>query len=90
MSVGQASNPKEAMKWLKKSADSGYVRAQYQLALCLHQGRVVQANLVEAVCAFFYLILCYVVLDIYGCPRSVESDNAMCWTCAFSSFEEMF
>ncbi|OAP19182.1 hypothetical protein AXX17_AT1G64760 [Arabidopsis thaliana] len=49
----QPSNPKEAMKWLKQSAENGYVRAQYQLALCLHHGRVVQTNLLEAVCAFF-------------------------------------
>jgi len=41
------------MKWLKQSAENGYVRAQYQLALCLHHGRVVQTNLLEAVCAFF-------------------------------------
>ncbi|KAL9311326.1 F-box protein [Arabidopsis thaliana] len=44
----QPSNPKEAMKWLKQSAENGYVRAQYQLALCLHHGRVVQTNLLEA------------------------------------------
>lgn len=53
LSAVQPSNPKEAMKWLKLSAENGYVRAQYQLALCLHQGRVVQTNLLEAVCAFF-------------------------------------
>ncbi|KAK9117259.1 hypothetical protein Sjap_016206 [Stephania japonica] len=31
-------NLKEAVKWLYKSSVAGYVRAQYQLALCLHQG----------------------------------------------------
>ncbi|CAH2066598.1 unnamed protein product [Thlaspi arvense] len=44
----QPSNPKEAMKWLKQSAENGYVRAQYQLALCLHQSQVVQPNMQEA------------------------------------------
>lgn len=32
-------NPKETVKWLYKAAVSGYVRAQYQLALCLQHGR---------------------------------------------------
>ncbi|XP_010551604.1 PREDICTED: F-box protein At1g70590 isoform X2 [Tarenaya hassleriana] len=44
----QPSNPKEAMKWLRRAAESGYIRAQYQLALSLHQGRVVSPNLQEA------------------------------------------
>ncbi|XP_010427839.1 PREDICTED: F-box protein At1g70590 [Camelina sativa] len=44
----EPTNPKEAIKWLRQSAENGYVRAQYQLALCLHQGRVVQPNMVEA------------------------------------------
>ncbi|KFK41473.1 hypothetical protein AALP_AA2G135400 [Arabis alpina] len=69
----QPSNMKEAMKWLKQSAENGYVRAQYQLALCLHQGRVVQANLLEAskwylkaaeggyVRAMYNISLCYSV-----------------------------
>lgn len=42
-------NNREAVKWLHKAAIAGHVRAQYQLALCLHQGRVVDKNLQEAV-----------------------------------------
>ncbi|KAL8161631.1 hypothetical protein V2J09_013120 [Rumex salicifolius] len=38
----------EAASWLFKSACSGYVRAQYQLALCLHQGRGMTRNFKEA------------------------------------------
>ncbi|PSS13608.1 F-box protein [Actinidia chinensis var. chinensis] len=41
-------NPKEAVKWLYKASVSGHVRAQYQLALCLHQGHGVEQNLPEA------------------------------------------
>ncbi|CAI9092989.1 OLC1v1028383C2 [Oldenlandia corymbosa var. corymbosa] len=38
----------EALKWLYKASLSGHVRAQYQLALCLHQGRGLPKNLREA------------------------------------------
>ncbi|KAK6930970.1 F-box domain [Dillenia turbinata] len=41
-------NPKEAVKWLRRASVAGYVRAQYQLALCLHQGRGVNRNIQEA------------------------------------------
>ncbi|KAH7836078.1 hypothetical protein Vadar_032513 [Vaccinium darrowii] len=41
-------NPKEAVKWLKQASVSGHIRAQYQLALCLHQGHGVEQNLQEA------------------------------------------
>ncbi|KAK6116544.1 hypothetical protein DH2020_049650 [Rehmannia glutinosa] len=41
-------NTKEAMKWLYQASFAGHVRAQYQLALCLHQGRVVGQSLQEA------------------------------------------
>ncbi|CAA7405052.1 unnamed protein product [Spirodela intermedia] len=41
-------NPKEAVKWFYKSAISGYPRAQYSLALCLHQGHGVEHNPIEA------------------------------------------
>ncbi|OVA20631.1 F-box domain [Macleaya cordata] len=41
-------NPEEAVKWLYKASIAGYVRAQYQLALCLHHGRGVECNLREA------------------------------------------
>lgn len=46
-------NSTEAVKWLYQSSHAGYVRAQYQLALCLHQGQGVDRNLVEA--ATWYL-----------------------------------
>lgn len=42
-------NHLEAVKWLYKASIAGHVRAQYQLALCLHQGRVVNQNLRKAV-----------------------------------------
>ncbi|KAJ4874763.1 F-box protein [Raphanus sativus] len=76
----QPSDPKEAMKWLKQSAENGYVRAQYQIALCLHQGRVVQTNLLEAtkwylkaaeggyVRAMYNVSLCYSVGE--GLPQN--------------------
>lgn len=51
--AGEPSNPKEAVKWLYKASLAGHVRAQYQLALCLHQGRVVDCNIQEAVCNSF-------------------------------------
>lgn len=41
-------NPDEAVKWLHKASVAGHARAQYQLALCLHQGRGVRPNLSEA------------------------------------------
>uniref|UniRef100_A0A803M769 F-box protein n=1 Tax=Chenopodium quinoa TaxID=63459 RepID=A0A803M769_CHEQI len=41
-------NPKEAVKWLFQFASAGHVRAQYQLALCLHHGRGIERNLPEA------------------------------------------
>ncbi|CAN8235711.1 unnamed protein product [Cochlearia groenlandica] len=76
----QHSNAKEAMKWLKLSAENGYVRAMYQLALSLHQGRLVQTNLVEAarwylkaaeggyVRAMYNISLCYKVGE--GLPQN--------------------
>ncbi|KAB2609824.1 F-box protein [Pyrus ussuriensis x Pyrus communis] len=41
-------NPKEAVKWLYCASYDGHTRAQYQLALCLHQGRGVNRNIQEA------------------------------------------
>ncbi|XAR65103.1 hypothetical protein NMG60_11009076 [Bertholletia excelsa] len=41
-------NSKEAVKWLYLAAVAGSVRAQYQLALCLHQGHGVDRSLPEA------------------------------------------
>lgn len=43
---------KEAVKCFYQAASGGNVRAQYNLALCLHQGRGVERNLPEAVCKF--------------------------------------
>lgn len=48
--VAEPANAKEAVRWLYQSAMAGYVRAQYQLALCLHQGRGVDYDMQEAVC----------------------------------------
>ncbi|KAK6922266.1 Sel1-like repeat [Dillenia turbinata] len=39
---------KEAVKWLHRASLAGHVRAQYQLALCMHQGRGVDHNIQEA------------------------------------------
>ncbi|KAA8533197.1 hypothetical protein F0562_033270 [Nyssa sinensis] len=39
---------KEAIKWLYEASVAGHVRAQYQLALCLHQGCGVDPNLAAA------------------------------------------
>ncbi|KAJ0537387.1 putative F-box domain, tetratricopeptide-like helical domain superfamily [Helianthus annuus] len=41
-------NVKEAVKWLYQASVGGYVRAQYQLALCLHRGIGTDQNLSEA------------------------------------------
>ncbi|KAL2559841.1 F-box protein [Forsythia ovata] len=41
-------NAKEAIAWLYQASVAGHVRAQYQLALCLHQGRGLDQNLQEA------------------------------------------
>lgn len=57
-------NPTEAVKWLLQSASAGHVRAQYQLALCLHHGRGIKRNLLEAVWIFFYFL--YSVLIQYN------------------------
>lgn len=50
-------NPKEAVKWLKQASISGHIRAQYQLALCLHQGHGVEQNLPQAVFNLPYFLL---------------------------------
>ncbi|CAN1838697.1 F-box protein At1g70590 [Linum perenne] len=41
-------NETEAVKWLFRASIGGYVRAQYQLGLCMHQGRGVDCSLPEA------------------------------------------
>ncbi|KAL7241075.1 hypothetical protein ACSBR2_006657 [Camellia fascicularis] len=38
----------EAVKWLRQASVAGHVRAQYQLALCLHHAQGVERNLPEA------------------------------------------
>ncbi|OAY32530.1 F-box protein At1g70590 [Manihot esculenta] len=72
--------PKEAIKWLSQASVAGHVRAQYQLALCLHQGRGVDHNLQESakwylkaaaggyVRAMYNVALCYSVGE--GLPQS--------------------
>lgn len=50
--INVAANPPntiEALEWLYRASFAGHVRAQYQLALCLHQGRGVVQSLQEAV-----------------------------------------
>ncbi|KAI3733425.1 hypothetical protein L6452_12868 [Arctium lappa] len=41
-------NVKEAVKWLYQASIAGYVRGQYQLALCLHRGGGMNQNLSDA------------------------------------------
>ncbi|XP_021654867.2 F-box protein At1g70590 isoform X2 [Hevea brasiliensis] len=72
--------PKEAIKWLSQASIAGHVRAQYQLALCLHQGRGVDHNLQESakwylkaaaggyVRAMYNVALCYSVGE--GLPQN--------------------
>ena len=47
--AAEPSKRKEAVQWLFQASKSGHVRAQYQFALCLHQGSGVNCNLQEAV-----------------------------------------
>jgi TPR repeat protein len=39
----------EAVKWFQLAAEAGHARAQYSLALCLHQGWGVDRNMSKAV-----------------------------------------
>lgn len=55
--AAQPPNEKEAVEWLYQASIAGHVRAQYQLALCLHRGRGADCNLQEAVSNFFLIIL---------------------------------
>ncbi|KAK7307241.1 hypothetical protein VNO77_40127 [Canavalia gladiata] len=41
-------NPEQALKWLYKASVRGNVRAQYQLALCLHRGGGIRSNMKDA------------------------------------------
>lgn len=56
--------PEKAVKWFHQAAESGYARAQYNLALCLHRGRGVDCNLQDAVCYLLsevFLLLNFVI-----------------------------
>lgn len=53
MLAAEPPQPEEAVCWLGLASKAGHVRAQYQFALCLHQGCGVDRNLPEAVCHFF-------------------------------------
>lgn len=57
--------PKEAVKWLYQASIAGHVRAQYQLALCLHQGRGLDRNLQVAVRSSYPCLLriCEIMMD---------------------------
>ncbi|KAL9401163.1 hypothetical protein Peur_005012 [Populus x canadensis] len=69
----EPSKRKEAVKWLFQASKSGHVRAQYQLALCLHQGCGFDRHLHDAarwylkaaeggyVRAMYHVALCYSV-----------------------------
>ena len=43
-------NSKEAVKWLYVASFQSHVRAQYQLAICLYQGRGGDRKMKEVVC----------------------------------------
>ncbi|KAJ1394529.1 Tetratricopeptide-like helical domain superfamily [Sesbania bispinosa] len=73
-------NTEQALKWLYKASIGGNVRAQYQLALCLHRGGGISSNIKEAakwymkaaeggyVRAMYNISLCYSFGD--GLTRS--------------------
>ncbi|GAB2297969.1 hypothetical protein Dimus_032052 [Dionaea muscipula] len=76
----EPANLEEATRWLSQAASAGHARAQYQLALCLHQGRGIARNVSEAahwylraaeggyVRAMYNVSLCYSVGE--GFPHS--------------------
>ena len=49
---GLATNPVEAVKWLRKAAEQNYAKAQYNLGVCYHDGLGLTTNYVEAVAWF--------------------------------------
>ncbi|KAF2307038.1 hypothetical protein GH714_024378 [Hevea brasiliensis] len=63
---------KEAINWLSEASIAGHVRAQYQLARCLQQGRGVDHNLQEA--AKWYL-----KAATGGCVRAMYN-VALCYS----------
>ncbi|PON53131.1 Eukaryotic elongation factor 2 kinase [Parasponia andersonii] len=79
--VAEPANSEEAVRWLHQSAVAGYVRAQYQLALCLHRGRGVDNDMQEAarwylkaaeggyVRAMYNVSLCYSFGEGLGCSH---------------------
>jgi hypothetical protein len=46
-------NTEQALKWLYKASEGGNIRAQYQLALCLHRAGGNRSNIREAVGTLF-------------------------------------
>ena len=62
MLVAEPPNLKEAVTWLYRASIAGHVRSQYQLALCLHQGRGVNCNIKDAVC---YSSLTHFILNLW-------------------------
>lgn len=61
MLVAEPPNLKEAVTWLYQASIAGHVRSQYQLALCLHQGRGVNCNIKDAV---WYSSLTHFILNL--------------------------
>uniref|UniRef100_A0A2P2JV01 F-box protein At1g70590 isoform X3 n=1 Tax=Rhizophora mucronata TaxID=61149 RepID=A0A2P2JV01_RHIMU len=45
----EPAKPEESVKWLSRASIASHVRAQYQLGLCLRNGRGIGRNLQEAV-----------------------------------------
>lgn len=62
MLVAEPPNLKEAVTWLYQASIAGHVRSQYQLALCLHQGRGVNCSIKDAVC---YSSLTHYILNLW-------------------------
>lgn len=60
LSAAEPPNRKDALKWLYRAAGAGSVRAQYQLALCLHHGGEcgLGRDIAEAVCSAFTITSC--------------------------------
>ncbi|XVE85142.1 hypothetical protein DITRI_Ditri17bG0068100 [Diplodiscus trichospermus] len=75
---GQPPNHKEAVKWLHRASVGGHVRAQYQLALCVHQGLGVDRDLHQAVCSFL-LTISIVLSSEFFCLRKLIWDDMICF-----------
>ncbi|KAM5567972.1 hypothetical protein ABKV19_015841 [Rosa sericea] len=66
-------NPKEAVKWLYLGSFQGHVRAQYQLAICLYQGRGADRNMKEAN---------YHLRSFFSSSGQVVFESRRTWLCA--------